>query len=416
MNRRSFLKAGLGVSAAALAGAPDVAHAAVTNPVLVVLFLRGGLDALSLLPPRDGTNATLYAKARPSVAIDAPATLSSGGGGFGIHPAVPKLRALYEGGEAAFVVGAGSPNQTRSHFEQVAFIESGNPVTRAASGYLNRALAVLPSPGYVLQGIAMQGEMPLGLRGPASTLKIGSLDGFGTLQRSGLEPGASYATRAAELTIAPTSTNATVTEIRDASAVLRASITEVRRIVSAAPAVSSTSAYGSSDFGGNLRDAARAIAVQPKVRIIEIEHERFDTHAAQGDASGGTLVGRLRELDTALGAFVADAKSLGFWSRTCVLVISEFGRTVDENGTKGTDHGRGGVAFVAGPSTIVRGKRVVVPSGFSLASGALVDGRDLPVKTDLRAIAGEVLTKHLGASSLGTVFPGWTPTSAGLLV
>ncbi len=414
MNRRSFLRASLGATVAALTHRPSLARAAVANPVVVVLFLRGGVDPLSVLPPVGGTSRQLYLAARSTVRITTPATISNAGS-FGIHPALTKTRTLYENAELAFVMGAGSPNETRSHFEQMAFIEGGDPVTRRGTGYLNRALTALGTSTFPLQGVAVQEEMPLSLRGSAPSLRIPSLDTFGTLQRTGMVSGATFGARVTKLATAPTDVNATATSIGKAAGVLDASLAHVQGILGDNVAVSSPSSYGSGDLAKYLRDAARIIAAEPRVRVVQVDAPKFDTHAMQGNESGGDLRGRLAELDTALGTFVADAKRLGFWSRTTIVVMSEFGRTVAENGSKGTDHGRGGVAFVAGPASIVRGRRIVVPTGFSLATSALVDGRDLPVSTDLRAVMGEVLTKHMGVPSLANVFPGWTPTTPGLL-
>jgi uncharacterized protein (DUF1501 family) len=415
MNRRSFLRIGLGATVATLASRSTPAFAAIANPVLVVVFLRGGVDALSVVPPRAGTNRTTYLAGRPTIRIGTPAVVTDPGG-FGLHPSLVRTRVMYEAGEVAFVLGAGSPNQTRSHFEQMAFIEGGDPVTRRPTGYLNRALSALSAQGFGLQAVALQDDMPLSLRGPSAALRVPSLDTFGTLVRSGMTPGATFPERVAELSVANANVNAAASEINRAATGLQGSVAHVQRIVALAPAVSTLATYGTGAFADNVRDAARIIAAEPRVRIVEIDSQKFDTHAMQGNESGGDLRGRLDELDKALGTFVADAKRLGFWNRTCIVVMSEFGRTVKENGSKGTDHGRGGVAFVAGPTAIVRGKRIVVPAGFSLATGALTEGRDLPVTTDLRAVMGDVLTKHLAVPSLTNVFPGWTPTTSGLLV
>jgi uncharacterized protein (DUF1501 family) len=415
MNRRRFLKLGLGVSAAALTGRFGSARAAVSEPVVVQIFLRGGVDALSVLPVREGANRATYLAGRPTIQIASPAALTNTAG-LGIHPSLANTRALYEAGEVAFVLGAGCANQTRSHFEQEAFIEGGDPVTRQPTGYLNRALSAIGGAGVPCQAIAIQDAMPLSLRGPRAAIRVPALDTFGRLQAPGLTATATFAERADALALPPPGIHATAAQIGGAAENLLDSIADLQRIVAQAPAVSPVATYGTSAFADNLRDAARILAVEPRVRIVEVDADKFDTHAMQGNASGGALRDKLSELDKALGAFVADAKRLGFWSRTVIVVISEFGRTVKENGSKGTDHGRGGVAWLAGPTAIVRGRRIIVPGGFSLAPAALTEGRDLPVTADLRAITGEVLTRHLGVPTLAGVFPGWTPSALGLLV
>jgi len=413
MNRRAFLGAGLGAAvAAATTLSPRSARAAVANPVVVVVFLRGGVDALSVLPPRLGANRTTYLSGRPNIRVATPATIT-GAGDLGLHPALAKVRTLYEGGEAAFVLGAGSPNQTRSHFEQISYINGGDPLARRTVGYLDRALGALGGT-FGLRAVALADEMPLSLRGTSGAVRISSLDGYGTLPSGAIQPGLGYADRIALLE-APATVNATATQIGRAAAGVEASIGHVQRIVSLAPAVSPLSTYGTSAFASDVRDAARIVAAEPRVRAVQIDYEGFDSHAMQGNDTGGDLRGRLLALDGALGAFAADAKRLGFWNRTCVVGISEFGRNVKENGSKGTDHGRGGVAFVMGPATVVRGRRVVAPADLTLLPAALEDGRDLRVTTDLRAVMGEVLTKHLAVPSLSTVFPGYTPTVPGLL-
>jgi len=414
MHRRGFLRLGLG-AAAALASRFGAAHAAVASPVVVQIFLRGGVDALSVLPVRDGANRATYLAGRPTIQIAGPAVVTNTVG-LGMHPSLAATRALYEAGEAVFVLGAGCANQTRSHFEQEAFIEGGDPVTQRPTGYLNRALSALGGASVPYQAIAIQDAMPLSLRGPSAAMRVPALDAFGKIQASGITAATTFSERAEALAIPPLGIHSTAAQIGTAAGNLLDSIADLQHIVALAPAVSPLASYGTSAFADNLRDAARILAVESRVRIVEVDCDKFDTHAMQGNASGGALRDKLAELDKALGAFVADARRLGFWNRTVVVVISEFGRTVKENGSKGTDHGRGGVAWVAGPTAIVRGKRILAPTGFSLAPAALTDGRDLPVTADLRSITGEVLTRHLGVPSLATVFPGWTPSTLGLLV
>lgn len=431
MKRREFLSqsltASLGLGLTGVWSSPAEAQSA-QNPVLMVIFLRGAADGLSLVPPRTGSARTVYLDKRPHIAIRNPLSLGTSTS-FGLHPSLRFFQTMWNNSELAIVHGAGSVNGTRSHFEQMDWIEWGHHNQAQPNGYLSRALAALngSSAPFSVQAAAFQPafepSVPQSLRGGQPVQAITTLEEFSRLASSQARATASLSARVAGMN-APTSRDCGEVSPRGPAAVKACrealisdnAISVVSAAASANPAVSPVASYTVStstvmSFGKAMREAARLIAAQPRVRVVTLDLAGWDTHVGQGSDADGAVTWRGMDLNMAVQAFVADAKRLGFWGRFCGVVMTEFGRTVAENGTKGTDHGRGGAAFVFGPSTKIQ-RQVLAPS-WSLTT--LDAGRDLHVRVDLRDIMGEVLQRHLRVPSLASVYPGHTPRTWNLL-
>lgn len=374
IGRRGFL---LGLAAVATLGPARLALAqAPGDPRLVVILLRGALDGLhAVVPYGDPGLAAL----REGFAPPEPGReggLLDLGGFFGLHPAMPGLHGLYRAGEAAIIHAVAGPYRTRSHFEAQDLMESGAE-QRLDSGWLNRALAALPPrrDGTPRGGLAVGLDVPLLLRGPV--------------------PVGAYA-QTPETSPAP--------ELLDRLATLYAEDPLLARPF--AEGLRSR-AYAAGEIGEPPRErgfavlcrlAARLLAAADGPRVAALDLGGWDTHANQL----GRLPPVLAQLDAGL---VALKEGLGpAWARTAVLVITEFGRTARVNGTAGTDHGTGGVAFLAGGA--IRGGRVIADWP-GLAEHQLLQRRDLAPTRDLRAIAKGVLRDHLGLSNhaLAATFP-----------
>ena len=452
-SRRDFLRQ----AAAATTGAflmPAVfdmsnarADAAGPDPVALVLFLRGGADPLSVFPllqaKATATEWSEFVALRPNIRIASPMTLNSTLK-FGLHPSLTAVHDLWTNQEAGLVLGAGSMNVTRSHFEQMSYIEGGDPARLTSSGYLNRALAAVNSTDYVLQGLALQPafdpSIPLSLRGAREVQAVESIEDMAQLTTPGITSKLDLGTRVNTMFGNGTAGCAQLASPLQRNLCTKAgtsvsALSEARAMVdrlAASPGVSTANLY-SPDFmqparTGSLatamREAARCIYSQPKARFLSVDFVGFDTHQNQGPGptARGGLDWRLAELNQALTQFVADAKRLGFWPRTTLVIMSEFGRSIRENATTGTDHGRGGMAMILGPQTILGSSKFLAPMSMDLRRLAdptrSITTRDeindpynaLPVAYDLRAILGELLVKRyaLGTAQLEAVFPGFS--------
>ena len=378
--RRQFMASAAGLAALGLAPFPVLAAAA-TQRRLVVVLLRGGMDGLSAVPAFGDPH---WVSARAHLALPAPG--ASGGalpldGFFGLHPNLEQLAALYGQGQLAVVHAAATSYRDRSHFDGQNMLENGAEQPYAQdSGWLNRALALLPGAGKGM-GVALNSHMPLLMRGAVpvtswspSILPPPQRDTIGRLA-------ALY---------------------RDTDPALAMAFENALR-GNALARGPRTPAGG--PFPNMMAAAARFLAAPQGARVAMCELGGWDTHVNQM-APLGALSSNLTQLDRGIAAL---RDGLGpLWRETVVLVMSEFGRTVAPNGTQGSDHGVGGAAFLVGGA--VQGGRVIADWP-GLAPARLHEGRDLRPTTDLRAVAMGVLRDHMGidAASLAGVFPSQRP-------
>ena len=386
--RREFLRVGarLGLGAALASALPGISFAAAPGArPFVVVILRGALDGLSAVPPFGDAD---YADARGPIAIARPSAAHGAldlDGYFGLHPALPLLHERWQAGELLVAHAVASPYRERSHFDGQNVLENGGDrPSGSASGWLNRALGALA--GRSVSGLALGQNVPLILRGP---VPVGS---WAPSRLPEVEP---------ELI-------ARLRDLYSADATLAARLDEATRMEAladdAGPA-DGTMARPNGDGIGRLKEiaetAGRMMAVPQGPRVAVFDASGWDTHAGEG-AAEGRLAGRLGGLDQVLDAL---RRGLGSeWSRTAVLVCTEFGRMVQVNGTGGTDHGTGAAAFVLGGA--VRGGRMLADWP-GLKENQRYEGRDLRATTDLRAIAKGLLRDHLGVpgQALDEVFP-----------
>jgi uncharacterized protein (DUF1501 family) len=387
LSRRRFLHtAGLLAAGAAL---PGVLFAKTGGSGrLVVVVLRGALDGLAAVPPHGDRD---YEELRRELALAAPGAADGVlalDSTFGLHPSLTFLHERYLGGELAVIHAVASPYRDRSHFDGQNVLENGltQPVG-AADGWLNRALACLPPrpAGQSDRAVAVSQNVPLILRGQNPVLSKSP----GT----GPEADADLLERLADLYSKDDWFSARLTE----------AVQSDRMTADGASEMTSQTAKPAADrVGGVARMAATLMRHDGGPEVAVIEATGWDTHANQGAAKGllaqrlGSLDGALRQLADGLGPL---------WAQTAVLIVTEFGRTAAINGTRGTDHGTGGVAFLVGGA--VRGGRVIADWP-GLGRSALLDARDLRPTTDLRSVFKSVLSEHMlvdNTSLTGHVFP-----------
>lgn len=403
LTRRIFMKNGAlaVVGAAAVPGFLTRAVLAETTTAqargkkLVVIFQRGAADGLNIVVPyREKT----YYALRPTIAIPQNQVIDLDGF-FGLHPALQPLKPIWDAGHLAAVQACGSPDPTRSHFDAQDFMESGTPgVKSTTSGWLNRALAAGDATcshcGHSpFRAVAMDAETPLTLRGNVPSLALGNLRGFNVggnnPENSPLEAGfqAMYAGSVNAML------HGTASDTFEAVKMLKS--VDPAHYVPAAGAD-----YPDGHFGQSMKQIAQLLKANLGVEAAFADIGGWDTHQSQG-CLDGRLPGRLRDFGRSLAAFWTD---MGDDAENVTLVtMSEFGRTVHENGTGGTDHGHANVMFVMGGP--VRGRKVY-GQWPGMDPHQLYQDRDLAITTDFRQVLAEAASKTLGAQSMQTVFPG----------
>jgi len=403
-SRRSFLKStGIGFLALGLPPSFLVRAAGAEQggrgKALVVIFQRGGMDGLNVVIP---FKDQAYYALRPTIAVKEPAAGEERAidldGYFALHPALASLKTIYDNGKLAIVHAAGSPDNSRSHFDSQDYMEIGTPgIKSTPDGWLNRYLGEKQASVSPFRGVAVSPQTPRMLAGAAPTLSMSSIEEF-RLRNVAMAP-----------TLEKLYANATDPLFRQGGKSLFDAMARLRAIESKIPP--STATYPAGRFGVGLKQIARLIKADVGLEIAFNEIEGWDTHVAEGGATG-QLANRLKELGDGLAAFYQD---LGDRVEDVVLVtMSEFGRTARENGNRGTDHGHANVMFVLGGR--VRGGKVY-GRWPGLAPEVLYEGRDLDLTTDYRAVCGELLARHLAQRELGKIFPGFrSPSSLGLVV
>ncbi|MDC0710075.1 DUF1501 domain-containing protein [Stigmatella sp. ncwal1] len=399
LSRRALLKSA-SLSLLGLATLPPfLARAAEGLPpgrrkVLLTLFLRGGADGLSLLPPvRDPD----YHRLRPRLALGLPGTGDDAAlpldDTFGLHPALAPLLPWWREGVLAAVPAVGLPLPVRSHFDAQDFVESGTPGLKSTrDGYLNRALRALPADptASAFRAVALQPTLPRALAGEGPALALESLEAF-RIRTPGREGPVRF-----EALYASAVDEALRTTGLETSHALE--LVADRRLAEQAPLHGAR--YPRSPLGRRLKDLARLIHAEVGLQLAATEAGGWDTHIQQGRAKG-PLAQRAEDLALSLAAFATDLGPR--LADVLVVVFTEFGRTARENGNLGTDHGTGGVALLLGGG--VRGGRVWGPWK-GLSEAHLLDGRDVPSLTDIRALLAEALILHGGLPSPEAVFPG----------
>ena len=409
LSRRVFLKNG-GLALVSLGFAPEflartAAAAAPRQRVLITIFQRGAVDGLNMVVP---FGEAAYYAARPSIAIGRPGSGGAGAldldGFFGLHPRLAPLAPLFAQRQLAIVHACGSPDATRSHFDAQDYMESATPGVKSTSdGWLNRYLhAKEHQAATPFRAVALAPQLPRSLQGLEPALAIGQLDRFGIRPGQGSE----MVQSSFESEYAAAADRVLNTTSRDA-------FNAIRMLKDAAPqryTPANGAEYPSSAYGAALRQIAQLVKADLGLEIAFAESGNWDHHANEGAATG-QLANRLDDFGRGIAALVRDLGDR--MQDVVILTMSEFGRTVGENGNRGTDHGHGNAMMVIGGG--VRGGRIY-GRWPGLAPEQRHDGRDLAITTDFRAVFNEVVTSHLGLTDTRTVFPGFkSPAPLGIL-
>ena len=380
--------------------AAETAGATAGKKRLVVLFQRGAADGLNIVVPH-GEQA--YYSMRPSIAIPRPRGSEGAidlNGFFGLHPSMTSFKPLWDSGHLAIVHAAGSPDNTRSHFDAQDYMESGTPGLKATEdGWLNRAILGVneekPSP---FRAVAMGGALPRTLAGSAPAVAMGNIREFAVGGRGPAGNVASSSFEAMYEQSVDTVLHGTGNETFEAVKMLKSADPE--KYVPAAGA-----RYPNGRFGDSLRQVAQLIKANLGVEVAFADIGGWDHHVNEGSVQG-QIANLTREFSQAIAAFWTDLGDLG--EDTVIVSMSEFGRTARENGNRGTDHGHANVMFVLGGP--VKGGKVY-GQWPGMQQEHLYEGRDLAVTTDFRQVLSEAVYHHLGNKELEKVFPSFDKAS-----
>lgn len=411
MDRREFLKsAGLATFCAFVpefqAWAAESAGKNNGNK-MVVVFLRGAIDGLNVVVPHSDP---AYYSLRPKIAVQHAGEqdgLLQLDRDFGLHPSLAPLLPYWQSKNLSFVLNSGSPDPTRSHFDAQDYMETGMPGNKVAStGWLDRLLQQLPNNGSPVRAINVGATTPRILQGPVAPAtyapnqrgKKSPMDRpeisskFEQMYRGrndDLEKAFEEGLDARE------TINSTLNKDSEKNPEMNQMNQEQK--------IANGGAVPAAKFGGFGKQLGKLIHEEPKVQVAFVALGGFDTHVNQGNGKGqlanhlNVLGSGLAELATALGPT---------FDKTMIMVVSEFGRTVKENGNGGTDHGHGNAIWLLG-GKVNGGKMYGRWNG--LSQRELYEGRDLPVTTDFRSVIGSVIGEHmqLSQAQLDTVFPSF---------
>lgn len=412
MDRRFFLKSS-GIAAASfglMSVAPSFLHQFANaqtsalktgrKKVLITIFQRGAVDGLNMVVPYGESE---YYNLRRSIAI--PAAGKTDGainldGFFGLHPSLGPFESLWKSKQMAIVHSAGSPTNTRSHFDAQDYMENGTPGRKGTpDGWLNRVLATSAKPGdSAFRGVAMAQQMPRAILGKFPTIAMTNVADF-TIKAGAFSKSVQGGFEDVYAQNSKDSLGETGKETFEA-------VNFLKRANPAQFKPENGAQYPNTQFGRSLMQIAQLIKadIGLEIAFTDTPGLGWDTHLNQGGARG-QLANLFRDFGAAISALVTDLGKR--MDDVLILTMSEFGRTARQNGSNGTDHGHGNAMFVIGNS--VKGGKVYA-DWKGLKNDQLNQGRDLAVTTDFRDVFGEVAMKHLGNRKLETVFPGYSIT------
>lgn len=410
MNRRFFMKSGgialasIGVSLSApsflertIAGETRNYVTGGKRKTLIAIFQRGAVDGLNMVVPHGEGN---YYDLRPSIAIPKPQAGNTDAalnldGFFGLHPQLSSFKPLWDSKRLAIVHAAGSPDNTRSHFDAQDYMESATPGVKSTNdGWLNRYLQSKSDPQKSLfRAVSMTQTTPRVLQGRAPTIAMSNLADFD------IRAGRSSASLQAgfEAMYGQTSNDSLAGMGRETFE----AVNYLKQVNPAQYKPENGAQYPRTPFGNSLLQIAQLIKAGVGLEVAFTDIGGWDTHVNEGNARG-QLGNLLQQFSAAIAALYLDLGQR--MDDVVVLTMSEFGRTVRENGNRGTDHGHANAMFVLGNS--VRGGKVY-GQWPGLKSDQLYEGRDLALTTDFRDVFGEIASQHLGSSNLQSVFPGY---------
>lgn len=391
MGRRKLLTAAASVGAASVGRqffTAPAAGAASDTGTLIVVFLRGGMDGLSVVVPADDPHLLA---ARPDIAVRAGA-LKPLDRGFGLHPGLAKLYPYWQKGQFTAVPAVSTPDISRSHFQAQDCVERGAADLGISEGWLDRVLDKM-APAGAFRAVGQGNALPRALVGDQPSLGVNQIDNF----------------RIAVLDdqMRADSVGVLQTFYKDLGHPLTVDVETTLAAVDAAGMVSAVDytpsvAYPDGSFGLGLQQMARLIKVGAGLRIGCIDVYGWDTHTYIGNPDQGLMKDILVKLADGLVAFATDLGDR--LDQVTIVAVTEFGRRIEQNSAGGTDHGHGGVLLLLGGGI----KGGTIHGNWEGLAPEVRDNGDVPGSNDYRNVLGDIVIGRLGLSpaDMTTVFPG----------
>ena len=416
LSRRQFIGTAAGGSVAAVAASyfpawlPKVVLAetyASTRDVILSVFMRGGADGLSLCVP---FGDPAYYTGRTTIAVPAPdATAATKGialdNFFAFPQAMAGLLPAYTAQDLLIVHATGQFNNSRSHFDAQRYMEVGKPNDPAlVTGWLGRHLASAPPIRTTapLRALGLSAGLAKSLVGAPKTLPIPNPANF-AIAGTAASASARLAFLQADYAAAPQPIAASALDATNTVALLQS-------VGFAAYRPANGAVYPNTNFGNSLKSVAALIKADIGIEAAQVDIGGWDTHSQQ-DPLAGSMYRTMQDFSNSLAAFYADVITTATTNTVTAVAISEFGRNARENGSAGTDHGRGTVMFAMGKN--IAGGRVMTNGWPGLDRTVLENGQDLKVTMDYRDVLAEIVQNRLGNTNLAYVFPSWTATMRG---
>jgi uncharacterized protein (DUF1501 family) len=373
-------------------------HTKRRKKILIAIFQRGAVDGLNMVVP---FGEPRYYQLRPSIAIPrpdgTPASAVDLDGFFGLHPSLASLKPMFDARHLAIVDAVGSPDPTRSHFDAQDYMESGTPGLKATGdGWMNRALLKPVGPASPLRAVSLGSGLSRTLRGPNDAIAVNNLNDFQVKDQKSAATFESMYDHSHDTVLHGTGKE-TFSAVKIMQSIQKQRYTPANG-----------AKYPGGKFGQNLQQIARLIKADVGIEVAFAEIGGWDTHVNEANQ----LANNLTEFGQSLAALYQDLGDR--MEDVTVVTMSEFGRTVRENGDRGTDHGHANVMFVMGGD--IRGGKVYGDWPGLADDEQLYEGRDLNLTTDFRDVLGELVSRHMGNRNLKAVFPGYNnPKFRGLL-
>ena len=403
ITRRQFFKGGVAAFTVTYAAPQILTELAsaqgATSRNLVVLYLSGGNDALSMLVPY---NDPFYYSRRPTIAIPAGTVLQVGTDSsrvaLGLHPRLTGLKQVFDRGQLALIQRSGYPNQSRSHFQGTDIWSSADPVNPASNGWVGRYLDSLPSPVDVLVGWNTTRDLPRVLQ--SNKVAVPAIPSPATYAFARPNTGAEAAAERAAAIRINSHLPVDQPELAFVYSNAQAAMSTLDRVATVAT-YNGTVTYPNTGLGQALKAVAGSMIRGIGTRVFYVTTGGFDTHSAQNpNQNNGSYFNLMATMNDALFAFYTDLTNQALLSNTLVLSFSEFGRRISENGSSGTDHGSASVMLAMGGG--VRGGLYgTAPNLNTDVSNPTLENAagDVKFETDFRSVYARVLDSWLGADS-----------------
>ena len=417
-SRRQFVKGGVTAFTFGFAAPQALCAIAFAQGVpsrnLVVVYLSGGNDSLSTVIPYRDPN---YSVRRPTLAVPAGSVLQIGTDAsrieLGLHPRLNGLKSIFDGGKLAIVQRTGYANQSRSHFTGFDIWGTASPQNTSGTGWLGRYLDTLSNPD-PLVAWNTQRETPRPLM--AERVGVPAITSPATYAFSSPNTGAEAGFERTAQTRISSHLPLDRPHLAFVNSTTQAALATLDRVATVAayrPAVT----YPNNGFGQALTAVAGAMNRQIGTKVFWVQTGGFDTHASQGvNQANGAYGNLMGTLDGGLKAFHDDLAAQGLLNNTLILVYSEFGRRISENGSQGTDHGAGGNMMVLGG--LVRGGLYGTAPNLNTdpANPTLENNTaDVKYETDFRAVYAKILDSWLGSNSVAVLGADYRAGAPGFL-